>query len=245
MISKAKQFFPIAASLRTLIFMTESCGSNCPNTKLSPPLCALSDTFLFPIRSSCGNNVPCGILFDGSSCTSSGETLARATFPLWYYTYGLPWRLGGKESECTAISGSGRSLGEGNDNHSSIPAWTIPWRGPWQPTVHGVQRVRHDFHYTYSISQPGFLWLCSPQTHDWCLMPAHSNQLPDYLSNQPPINLQPDGNCGDWWLFRERVSPCRAPSAGGARRGIWGRQDPQDILNSIMTSLRLGLLFLE
>ena len=24
-----------------------------------------------------------------------------------------------------------------------------------------------------------------------------------------------------------------------------GRQDPQDILNSIMTSLRLGLLFLE
>ena len=121
--------------------------------------------------------------------------------------------------------------GEGNDNHSSIPAWTIPWRGPWQPTVHGVQRVRHDFHYTYSISQPGFLWLCSPQTHDWCLMPAHSNQLPDYLSNQPPINLQPDGNGGDWWLFRERVSPCRAPSAGGARRGIWGRQDPQDILN--------------
>ena len=41
MISKAKQFFPIAASLRALIFMTESCGSNCPNTKLSPPLCAL------------------------------------------------------------------------------------------------------------------------------------------------------------------------------------------------------------
>ena len=116
---------------------------------------------------------------------------------------------------------------------------------PWQPTVHGVQRVRHDFHYTYSISQPGFLWLCSPQTHDWCLMSAHSNQLPDYLSNQPPINLQPDGNGGDWWLFRERVSPWRAPSAGGARRGIWGRQDPQDILNSIMTSLRLGLLFLE
>jgi hypothetical protein len=74
-------------------------------------------------------------------------------------------------------------------------------------------------------------------------MPAHSNQLPDYLSNQPPINLQPDGNSGDWWLFRKRV--WRAPSAGGARRGIWGRQDPQDILNSIMTSLRLGLLFLE
>ena len=127
MISKAKQFFPIAASLRTLIFMTQSCGSNCPNTKLSPPLCALSDTFIFPVRSSCGNNVPCGILFDGSSCNSSRETLARATFPLWYYTYGLPWRLGGKESDCAAISGSGRSLGEGNDNHSSILAWAIPW----------------------------------------------------------------------------------------------------------------------
>ena len=26
-----------------------------------------------------------------------------------------------------SIPGSGRSLGEGNDNHFSIPAWEIPW----------------------------------------------------------------------------------------------------------------------
>ena len=41
-----------------------------------------------------------------------------------------------KESACNAgdpgsIPESGRSLGEGNGNHSSIFAWRIPWR--WDP----------------------------------------------------------------------------------------------------------------
>ena len=36
-----------------------------------------------------------------------------------------------------SVSGLGRSPGEGNGNHSSIPAWRIPWReelavySPW------------------------------------------------------------------------------------------------------------------
>ena len=35
--------------------------------------------------------------------------------------------------------------GEGNGNPSSVLAWRIPMdRGAWQPTVHGVARVRHN-----------------------------------------------------------------------------------------------------
>ena len=48
-----------------------------------------------------------------------------------YTFYGLPGGLSGEESICSAgamcsIPGSGRSLGEENGNHSSIPAWRIP-----------------------------------------------------------------------------------------------------------------------
>ena len=44
----------------------------------------------------------------------------------------LPWWVSGKEPACQAgdlgsIPGSGRSLGEGNGNQSSILAWEIPW----------------------------------------------------------------------------------------------------------------------
>ena len=60
---------------------------------------------------------------------------------------GFPGGLVGKESACNAgdlglIPGSGRSLGEGNSNHSSILAWRIPWTeepGGLQST--GSQRV--------------------------------------------------------------------------------------------------------
>ena len=44
------------------------------------------------------------------------------------------------------IPGSGRLLGVGNGNHSSILAWEIPWTyepGRLQST--GLQRVRHDW----------------------------------------------------------------------------------------------------
>ena len=45
---------------------------------------------------------------------------------------GLPWWLSGKESYCNAgyinlIPGLGRSSGERMADHSSIPAWEIPW----------------------------------------------------------------------------------------------------------------------
>ena len=49
------------------------------------------------------------------------------------YTYvGLPWWLSGKEVPASAgdthlIPGLGRSLAEGNGNHSSILTWKIPW----------------------------------------------------------------------------------------------------------------------
>ena len=55
----------------------------------------------------------------------------------------------GKEYACSAgdlglIPGSGRSLGEGNGNHSSILAWRIPWtEEPGGPQSMGSQRVTH------------------------------------------------------------------------------------------------------
>ena len=43
------------------------------------------------------------------------------------------------------ISGSGRSLREGNGNLPSILAWGNPMdRGAWRTTGHEVARVRHD-----------------------------------------------------------------------------------------------------
>ena len=40
-----------------------------------------------------------------------------------------------------SIPGSGRAPGEGNGNHSSIPAWEIPWiEEPGGATVHGVTK---------------------------------------------------------------------------------------------------------
>ena len=48
------------------------------------------------------------------------------------FSYGLLWRLSGKEYTCDAgdanlIPGSGRSPGEGMAVHSSILAWKILW----------------------------------------------------------------------------------------------------------------------
>ena len=58
---------------------------------------------------------------------------------------GLPWWSAVKYSlansgDLGSIPGSGRSPGEGNDTHSSVPAWRVPWTGEWQATVHGVPR---------------------------------------------------------------------------------------------------------
>ena len=44
-----------------------------------------------------------------------------------------------------SIPGSGRSPGEGNGIHSSIPAWRMPWtEEPGGLQTMGVARVEHD-----------------------------------------------------------------------------------------------------
>ena len=56
---------------------------------------------------------------------------------------GLPWRLSGKESACSAgdtglIPGSGRSPGEGHGKPFQYSFLEDPIdRGAWQATVHG------------------------------------------------------------------------------------------------------------
>ena len=51
----------------------------------------------------------------------------------------------GDARDTNLILGLGRSSGEGNGNHSSIPAWKIPWtEEPGGLQSMGSQRVRHD-----------------------------------------------------------------------------------------------------
>jgi len=67
---------------------------------------------------------------------------------------GFPGGTSGKESTCSAgdsrgvglIPGSGRSLGGGNGNHSSILAWKrVSWtEEPGGLQSMGSQRVEHD-----------------------------------------------------------------------------------------------------
>ena len=66
-------------------------------------------------------------------------------------TRGSPGSSISKESACSAadpglISGSGRSPGEGNGNHSSILAWKIPWaEEPSRLQSMGSQTARDDW----------------------------------------------------------------------------------------------------
>ena len=51
----------------------------------------------------------------------------------------------GDARDASLIPGPGRSLGEGNGNHSSILAWEIPrTEEPGGLQSMGSQRVRHD-----------------------------------------------------------------------------------------------------
>ena len=51
----------------------------------------------------------------------------------------------GDARDTNLILGLGRSSGEGNGNHSSIPAWKIPWtEEPGGLQSMGSQRVRHN-----------------------------------------------------------------------------------------------------
>ena len=66
-------------------------------------------------------------------------------------SWAFPSGSDGKEFVCDTgdpglIPGSERSPGEGNDNHSSILAWKIPWTElPGGLQSMGLQRVRHDW----------------------------------------------------------------------------------------------------
>ena len=77
----------------------------------------------------------------------------------------------GKEYACCAgdlglIPGSGRSLGEGNGNHSRILVWRIPWtEEPGGPQSMGLQGVRHDWvtnTYTHTHFKLGSLFFIIP-----------------------------------------------------------------------------------
>ena len=63
-----------------------------------------------------------------------------------YLKWGFPHSSVSKESTCNAgdissIPGSGRSPGEGNDNHSTSSCLENPMdREAWQATVHGVAK---------------------------------------------------------------------------------------------------------
>ena len=63
----------------------------------------------------------------------------------------FPCGLNGKESVCSAgdpglIPGSGRCPGEGNDNPFQYSCLENPIdRGTWWPTVHGIERVGHEW----------------------------------------------------------------------------------------------------
>ena len=77
---------------------------------------------------------------------------------------GLPRWLSGKESagqagDMGSIPGSARSPGVGNGNPLQYSCLENPMnRGAWQATVHGLQRVRHD-------------WMTEhPHTHTHCIL---------------------------------------------------------------------------
>ena len=80
---------------------------------------------------------------------------------IWWDLYF--WWLRDKESACNAgdaglIPGSGRSLEEDKETHSSILAWRIPWtEEPGGLQSIGSQKVRHDLH---------------THTYFWSLMPS-------------------------------------------------------------------------
>ena len=78
---------------------------------------------------------------------------------------GFPGSSDGKESACNAgdqgsIPGSGRSLGEENGNPLQYSCLENPMdREAWPTTVHGSQRVRHDWVTSLlSFMSEGHVW---------------------------------------------------------------------------------------
>ena len=95
--------------------------------------------------------------------TTAATLQQRGTWePLYTRPLCVSWCHSGGEptSQCTrhrgagSIPGSGRAPGGGNGNHSSIPAWRIPWTAePGGPQSMGSRRAGHDSTEQPSVSQ--------------------------------------------------------------------------------------------
>ena len=102
------------------------------------------------------------------------------------YSLGLSWWLSDKESACNAgdagdpgsIPGSGRSPGGGHGNALQYFCLDNPMdKGAWQATVHGFQRVWHDWNGLahmcpcslgeWPYSQIAFRWWGTAEWHPW------------------------------------------------------------------------------
>ena len=73
-----------------------------------------------------------------------------------------PGGSAGKESACNvgdlgSIPGLGRSPGEGKGNHSSMPAWRIPWTST---VVTMSQTGLNNFHFHFGLPQ----WLSGKES---------------------------------------------------------------------------------
>ena len=130
--------------------------------------------------------------------------------------WGFPGVSDSKESACNAgdpglIPGLGRSPGEGNGNPLQHPCLGNPMdRGAWWATVHGLQRVRHDWvtnNFTFfhkllrgSHNQIGFVY------SDW---PSCGRDLGQHLEQ---------GTETEWkLLFFPLLAQATNPTAGTER----------------------------
>ena len=149
-------------------------------------------------------------------CSKSQNTGDKYRFHiLWQLVQtwlGFPGGSDGKESACN-VGDLGSSLGwedplkEGMVTHSSILAWRIPMdRGTWLATVHGVQRVGHD-------------WA-------WATKHAHTTSLKSQGDTSlPELNGSHSNFRGEAWVcyygsiaFACRRSILERPSTGRLRK---------------------------
>ena len=79
-------------------------------------------------------------------CVEAGDQVMCLALKVGIFTHSsvgkeFAWKIG----DLGSIPGSGRSTGEGNGNPLQCSCLENPMdRGPWQATVQGVERVRHD-----------------------------------------------------------------------------------------------------
>ena len=115
----------------------------------------------------------------------------------------FPGGSDGKESTCSVgdmsvIPELGRSVGGGQDIHSSILAWRLPKdRGAWQATVHGIIKSQTQLSY-YAQHSTSIHTQCFVKTLDKVYM-AHLNKMRKYLNELS--NLFGDYNNPSLYVF--------------------------------------------